>query len=213
MTEYLFWKDPYLKEFKAKILEIDGNNIILDQTCFYAESGGQPGDVGVLNEQRILNTVFSTDKKTVLHKSAGDMHLNPGQEVLGKINWDRRYRFMRLHSALHLTYAVFVEKYGDKRVIGSSISDTKARVDFSFHNSIDLTGLQDKVINVISKGIPIEIKTDIDNPYKRTWVVKGLTPVPCGGTHPKNTSEIGMVSLRLKKLGRQGQRIYASLTG
>lgn len=211
MTTPLFWEDPYRKDFSAKVLKVDGNNIILDQTCFYPEGGGQPGDTGVIKDIKIQDTKFAWDKRTVLHITSVQPNLVISQEVIGQIDWERRYKIMRLHSALHLVFSVFVRKYGEKRVIGSNISDSRARVDFVFYEPIDVDTLKDDVSKVISHSLPIITQSSPDDKYKRFWGVEGFPPVPCGGTHPKNVSEIGNFRLKLEKQGKQGQRIYVIL--
>ncbi len=211
MTKLLFWEDPYLKEFGAKVQGVEWNSIILDQTCFYPEGGGQPGDTGLIGEVRVTNSRFLPDKRTVIHTIIGESNLSAGQEVSCMIDWERRYKIMRLHSALHLVYSVFIKKYGEHRVIGSNMNESKGRVDFAFFGPVDIESLTNEVAKVISQEIPIRLEASEADPYKRSWILEGFDPVPCGGTHPRNTSEIGNIILKRKNLGKQGQRIYVSL--
>ena len=108
MTEPLFRSDAYLKEAQATVIFADGRGVALDRTVFYPRGGGQPGDHGVLDLSDgealpIVNTVYDADRKTILHVPPGDVAaIGPGARVSARIDWERRYKRMRAHTALHL---------------------------------------------------------------------------------------------------------------
>ena len=125
----LFIEDPYLKEFDAKILNINLNHITLDQTAFYARSGGQPGDVGQLtingNTINIIDTI-KDQENNIIHIAENNIELAIGEKIQGTINWDKRYKHMRMHSALHLLCSVI-----PLDVTGGQIGYDKSRLDFN----------------------------------------------------------------------------------
>ena len=106
----LFEDDAYLREFKAKIISVvkDDNRIELDQTAFYAKSGGQPGDTGTIEVEgikiEVLDTIKENNKIINIVDDLKDLEENIG--IIGKINWDLRYRYMRMHTALHLLCSI-----------------------------------------------------------------------------------------------------------
>src|SRR5690348_15734835 len=104
MTELLYHTDSYLKEFDAQVTAADGNRVALDRTAFYATSGGQPHDTGVLSAGgREWNvTEVRREGDTVWHTLAGEGMPAAGERVSGSIDWARRYKLMRTHTALHL---------------------------------------------------------------------------------------------------------------
>ena len=112
MTEKLFLTDTYLREAQARVVSAEARGIVLDATNFYAQGGGQPGDVGELVLQdgatiAIVNTAFDADRKTILHVPAENSRLpEPGDEVTLRLDWPLRYSRMRAHTALHLLTAV-----------------------------------------------------------------------------------------------------------
>jgi Ser-tRNA(Ala) deacylase AlaX len=209
VTEKLFYKDPYLKEFKATITKIDGNKVTLDRTAFFPFSGGQAGDIGEIGKCKVINTVYEGEE--IVHVLETCL-LSVSEEVKCEIDWDRRYSIMKLHSAAHLVYEFFVKKNGKQEVIGSNITDSKARLDFKTDSNIGiyLENLEKEVNGFISGGH--EIRT-YENPEKegfRVWACEDMK-MPCGGTHVKSTSNIGEVCLKRKNLGAGKERIEVEL--
>ena len=101
----LFIENSYLKEFVSQVQKVENNSIVLEQTAFYAKSGGQPGDVGkiTLNEKEIniIDTIYDQEKY-ILHICENSNDLKVGENIKGEVNWEIRYKHMRMHSALHL---------------------------------------------------------------------------------------------------------------
>ncbi|OGI14945.1 hypothetical protein A3K63_02865 [Candidatus Micrarchaeota archaeon RBG_16_49_10] len=230
MTKKLYYEDAYMKEFDAKVLKVNGNKVILDQTCFYPWGGGQIGDTGEINGIKVVDTQKTTKGEIemndgfeakpisdeVIHILEREPGFKVGDKIHGKIDWERRHRIMRLHSAAHITYYVAVDVFGLKEIKGSYVDDKKDRLDFVHAGRLDpekLAETESKVNEVISKGL--EIKR-FENPnHKGIWVwkVEGLPEMHCGGTHPKSTGEIGKVRLKRQNPGAGLERIETYLAG
>ena len=124
MTEEIFRDDAYAQSCTANVLEADERGVILDRTVFYSEGGGQPGDTGTIttadgSSVRVVGTYKDRDGRGILHVLAeGENPLTAGTEVTAEIDWDRRYKHMRMHSCLHLLCSLV-----DGGVTGGSISD------------------------------------------------------------------------------------------
>lgn len=211
----LFWQDPYMKEFDAIVLDFIGNKIVLDKTAFYAESGGQIADTGTINGVQVLDTQYSGSGKTIYHTVAPlDLNkLRKKAPIHGVIDWDKRYKTMRHHSALHIVFLIFGQLHGDQKIIGSQVRDEKARVDFQYFEEVDIPQMQSRIDEIVAKNIPIQVFPSETDPDYRLWELQGYPVIPCGGTHVRQTSEIGKVTLKRSLLGSQGVRIYCALDG
>lgn len=210
MTEKLFDTNPYLKEFDAVVLEVDGNRVVLDRTAFYAENGGQTGDTGRIGQARVIDTQYDGDKIVHIFE---EHSLKQGDKVHCMIDWDRRYKVMRLHSAAHIVYEFFLKKWGKQKVIGSNISESKARLDFAMDQSVgdSLPEIEENVNRFTDEGHGISTKDDLEKAGFRWWEC-GEFKMPCGGTHVKSSSEIGKVNLKRKNLGSGKERIEVYLS-
>ena len=212
MLKKLFWQDPYLKECNAIVIAIEDNKVWLDQTVFFAFSGGQASDKGTINGINVLEAVKQGDDEIyyVLEK---EPDFKVGDNVKVEIDWDYRHKIMRLHSAAHIVYYFFIEKAGQqKKVIGSNISINKARLDFAYNESVSqlLPEIQEKTMDVINQGIDIRTFKDEKDQSRRLWEC-GKWLMPCGGTHVKNTKEIGQIKLKRNNIGTGKERIEVSL--
>ena len=234
MTEKLFLENTYDTEFSAKVTNVDERCITLDKTLFYATSGGQPGDCGVLKTSSNDNLEIETTHKAengedVLHiLKNGAACPNVGDIVVGRIDWDVRHKHMRMHSCLHLLCASVV---GD--VTGGSIGAEKSRLDFDIPgDAVDKVELTEKLNKLIEEDHPIKTywiteEELAEQPHLvRTMSVKPPSAAgkvrlvqigtddniidlqPCGGTHVKSTGEIGKILVRkIENKGRQNRRI------
>ncbi len=228
--ELIFREDAYRKSCEATVVGADGAGIRLDRTVFYPQGGGQPGDVGHLRLAAgevipIVDTRKGAEPDQVLHIPEAEAALPaPGTKVTAEIDWDRRYRLMRMHSCLHLLCAVVT---GD--VTGGQIGDGKGRLDFNLPDTrldkdeitADLNRLIAEDHLVAARWIsPAELAANPD--LVRTMSVKppmeagavrlleiaGIDLQPCGGTHVRRTGEIGEVRVRkIENKGRQNRRI------
>lgn len=238
MTELLYQKDSYLKEFTAIVQEIDSEKhaISLDQTAFYPGGGGQPYDTGTIEYENKTIVVVSL-KKTgdqVWHFIDQQAVLpQPGTKITGKVNWERRYQLMRTHSAMHVLCGVVFRDYG-ALVTGGNMDPLEGRMDFEFEtmtkdlveiieNSVNEEIQKDHPVNVqilpreVAFQIPDLIRTKINllppgiNEI-RTIEIVGLDLQADGGTHVHSTKEIGKARIvDYKSKGKINKRIYLKL--
>ena len=215
MTTLLFRLDPYTKEFDAKIVRSDESSVVLDQTCFFPQGGGQAGDTGQVSGSKVVNTLI--DRTEVRHILEGISPFSTGQMVHGAIDWDRRYRIMRLHSAAHLVYYAMQEVFGERCKPASSglLDEVKDRSDYLFNEPLDrekLARVEERVNQLITEGLPITYGLEPGSGERYLWKVALFPAMACGGTHVRNTSEIGRVSVRRgSKPGRGRERIELTL--
>jgi len=233
MTEELFREDSYLKSCEATVVAVDDDGIVLDRTVFYPEGGGQPGDTGALEragggEIAVANTRKGADG--ILHVlSEGAEPPAVGERVTARIDWDRRYLHMRVHTALHVLCA-----HVEGAVTGGSIGAGKGRLDFDIPGERpDKEALTAKLMEVVEADHPLTVSWISDaelesNPdLVRTMSVKPPTGAgkvrmirvgdavdfqPCGGTHLKSTGEIGKIVVgKIENKGKQNRRINIAL--
>ncbi len=236
MTKLLYQTDSYIKEFDAVVTAVDAEarTVVLDKTAFYPGGGGQPNDTG---ELLILgDAVYPVEKvkkqgADVLHFLGGDLPLpQVGAQVHGQIDWERRYLLMRTHSALHVLCGTVFRDYG-ALVTGGNMEPGKGRMDFEFERlQGELVGEIEAAVNkeagagheVRVKILPREeafqipdlIRTKINLLPEgitevRTVEIVGLDLQADGGTHVRNTSEIGTIKVvDYKSKGAINKRIY-----
>jgi len=230
MTEELFRQDSYLKSCEATVTAVDGAGISLDRTVFYPVGGGQPGDSGTLTTAdgrtvRIADTVKNKEDGAPLHLTENESHsLKAGDAVTATIDWDRRYRFMRMHTCMHLLLSVI-----DGDVTGGQIGDGKGRVDFNLPDTkLDKEAIGEALNRLIAEDRPTSARWITDDELAaqpeliRTMSVKpptgagtvrlmeieGVDLQPCGGTHVARTGEIGPIRVgKIESKGRQNRRI------
>jgi len=215
-TLMLFRENPYIIEFEAKVVSIDSNRVVLDQTAFFPQGGGQVGDVGEINGINVINTL-KDEALNVIHFLDSEPNFKVDDIVHGRIDWKRRYKIMRLHSAAHIVYYVMHEVFGKECKTASSglLDDEKDRSDYLFEETLDkekLRKVEERVNEIISKNYEIKTWGDNKNQDHRYWKIELFEIMSCGGTHVKNTKEIGETSLkRGKKPGKGKERIEIAL--
>ena len=229
-TELLFRDDAYLKTATARVLAVHDRGIELDRTIFYPQGGGQVGDTGALlrsNGERIpvIDTRKGEAADTVLHVlHPYTPRLGAGESLTLALDWDRRYALMRLHTALHVLSCVVVAP-----VTGGNIAPDKARLDFDIDMSLlDASRIERETNALVARAIATEtvwisdeeldarpelVKTMSVQPPRgagrvRLLRIPGIDLQPCGGTHVRNTAEIGPVAItRIENKGRQNRRV------
>ncbi len=232
-TDCLFREDSYLKECSATVVGLtDAGGIVLDRTVFYAASGGQPADHGVLTTSTgdaILiegATYIDAVKTEIAHLPAATtgLSLKVGEPLHAVIDWDLRYARMRMHTALHLLSAVLPYP-----VTGGSIGDTDGRLDFDIPESgLDKDEITAKLAKMIAAGAEVRsrwitdaeleakpglvktmsVKPPIGSGRIRLIEIVGYDLQPCGGTHVQTTSEIGDVRVtQIEKKGKLNRRV------
>ena len=207
-TLRLYWLDPYTYRFKARVESIIGRDVVLDGTYFYPQGGGQIYDTGTISGIRVVSVRREGD--LILHTLESKPTFTVGSEVECVLDWDRRYKIMKLHSAAHLLYYAMREEFGEEcRPASPGLTDdTKSREDYLFKEKLDLQRLQrvEGRVNSLIKA-KLEIHTWSEGEV-RYWKIDPYPAMLCGGTHPKNTGEIGGVKVsRGKKPGTGKERI------
>lgn len=232
MTEELFREDAYARSCEARIAVVVEDGVCFDRTVFYCKGGGQPGDRGrlLLDDGAALQVVDTVkDGARILHRLI-DVDGLPavGARVIGEVDWPRRHRLMRMHSALHLLCAAI-----GRPVTGGQVGEHKSRLDFDLQGEpVD----KDQIAEVIERWIAE------DHPIFHRWVdaaelearpelvrtmsvrpptsagrvrlveIAGVDLQACGGTHVRSTGEIGAVTVgKIENKGRQNRRISLTL--
>ncbi|MFX1486358.1 MAG: alanyl-tRNA editing protein [Promethearchaeota archaeon] len=207
MSRKLYYEDPYRKEFDAKIIEITEEGVVLNQTCFYPEGGGQVGDTGKLNEEEVKDTRKSDNR--IIHIVDYKAKFDVGGNVKGTIDWERRYRIMKLHSAAHIVDYYFMSVFGEHERIGSNIDESKSRCDYAHEGKLDpamMKEVEELSNRFVSENHVIKTWSDERNPSYRHWKCENIE-MPCGGIHVENTEEIGNLRLKRKNIGKGKERI------
>ena len=224
----IFEQNAYTKEIETKIKEIDVENktIELEDAIFYGKSGGQPGDEGeiIADGQKIkVNETIKAEEsiKNILENLNG---LRKNQKIIARINWDKRYKYMRMHSALHLMCASI-----SLGVTGGQIGYDKSRLDFNDPDKeITKEELQEKINTLMRDDHEITYEyidskiLESQPELVRTMSVKppsidgklrfvkigNVDFQPCGGTHVKSTKEIGKITIgKIENKGRMNRRV------
>ncbi|MCD6189498.1 MAG: alanyl-tRNA editing protein [Thermococcus sp.] len=208
MTRRLYYEDAYLKEAKAKVVQIKENALLLDQTIFYPTGGGQPHDTGTINGVSVLD-VYKDEGGDIWHVVEDVSHFSIGDEVELKLDWERRHRLMRIHTALHLLDHVLNEILGkgNWQPHGSGMSPEKGRYDVRY--SENLNQYKEKIIELfngyVDEGGEVKIWWEGE---KRLTQIRDFEILPCGGTHVKDIKEIGHIKkLKRSSIGKGVQRI------
>jgi len=232
-TELLFRDDAYLREAPARVIAVADDGIELDRTPFYYESGGQPGDTGVLvladgRELAVSDTrrgAASPDGAVRVRHLIGapPPELVVGAEVVARLDWSRRHRLMRMHTCLHLLSAIIVAP-----VTGGQVGDGYGRLDFDLPDNIDAAQVELELNALIARDAPVacrwisDAELDARPELVKTMSVKpprglgqvrlievvGVDLQPCGGTHVARAGEIGAVTLaKVEKKGARNRRV------
>ena len=242
MTQELFRQHAYLRETPATVVSLDAQGVVLDRTVFYPLGGGQAGDSGVLvladgSALQVADTRKHKDAEgqptgAVAHVPAPGQEallarLQPGVEVLARIDWDRRHRLMRFHTTTHLLCHLVPQL-----VNGCSITPEYARLDFAMTDPLDKDALSDGIARLVAAAHAVEVGSITDEeldanpslvksmsvqPPRGTGRVRtirigapdaAIDFQPCGGTHVANTAEIGgVVVTRIEKKSATTRRV------
>ena len=241
MTDLLYQTESYVKEFDAKVVAVDaaGGRVALDRTAFYPGGGGQPNDLGVLRlhvfegaetpEVSVPVTAVKKDGDVVWHTLGGILP-QEGAAVTGEIDWDRRYKLMQTHTALHILCGVVFRDYG-ALVTGGNMDPGQGRMDFEFATmrgdlvaeieakcNAEIAVARDVRVKILPREeafrIPDLIRTKINLLPEgikevRTVEIVGLDLQADGGTHVANTREVGKIKVTdYKSKGAINKRIY-----
>lgn len=211
MTRKIFWEDPYRASHSACVTSVDGPVVRLDSTIFFAFSGGQESDTGTIAGFPVVRAeVVGGD---IAYTLPADHGLSVGDPVTVEIDWDRRYRLMRLHFAAELVLETVYQRFAGVEKIGAHIAEGKARLDFRLDESISpyLSEISRKVGVLIQGNLPITSAFEDESEGRRYWEIEGFAHVPCGGTHLKRSGEVGAITLKRNNIGKGKERIEISL--
>ena len=230
-TRLLYYDDAYLREFKAKVLQITKKDglvgIILDSTAFYPTGGGQPSDRGVIEGENSRANVVDVqwNKGRILHLTDNVLgEIKQDEVIKGVIDWNRRYSLMKNHTAAHImAEAIRRVLNSPAEIVGSGLDVDKARLDLALDNSLRpvFQRIEDVANSMVKENRAVEIrimnrgeaekyvekfheslKTLPSNVSQvRIVEVKGLHACACGGTHVKTTDELGVIKI----LGRSSK--------
>lgn len=234
MTEKVFYQDSYQKTHASVVVEVVDNGVILAATIFYPLGGGQPGDTGQLTingrDYRVVDTRYAEDRNTIAHflEETDLSSIQSGDGVDMEIDWERRHRLMRMHSSMHLLCSLI-----SAQATGGAVGETASRLDFDLQGQVlDKEQLTRELNALVEKAIPVEVGSITDaeldqNPELvrtmsvqpprgagtvRTISIENTDYQPCGGTHVRNTAEIGeLIVTSLKNKGKKNKRINLAL--
>ena len=224
MAELLFREDPYLRACEATIVSVHEGAVELDRTVFYPLGGGQSGDTGRIGSWKVVDTRKGATPDSVLHILEPGSVPTVGQKVEIAVDWDRRHRLMRYHTALHLLGSVVKAP-----VTGGRINDDKAHLDFDIEmeklvkdaiearlNELTSTSIDTRARWITDAELdarPDLVKTMSVAPPRgegrvRLLEIPGVDLQACGGTHVKNTAEIGKLAVaRIRSEGKRNKRV------
>lgn len=238
MTKLLYMdsiEDNYIRDFEAVVTKNKKNYICLDQTAFYPTGGGQPCDHGKIKWDTNESTVTEVIKKGDSIKHFIDGMLPPvGTKIAGSIDWDRRYRHMKMHTAQHIISGIVYDEY-QARTVGNQIHAEYSRVDFHpvKFSEKDLVSIEEKCNEILGRNIPLfiydeerthlerrvdEQRCNLDLIPKsisklRIVETKGFDVCPCAGTHVRNTREVPPLQIMKRETkGKKRERIIYSLS-
>jgi misacylated tRNA(Ala) deacylase len=232
MTEELFREDAYARRCEAKVTAASDRGVCLSRTVFYCQGGGQPGDRGRLlvaggPALEVMDTV-RVDGRIAHQLADGSPMPAVGASLVAEIDWPRRHRLMRMHSAMHLLCAAVACP-----VTGGQVGADRSRLDFDLQGtSVDQDAVAERVARWIAEDRPIRflwiddeeldarpelVKTMSVRPPRtgariRLVEIEGVDLQACGGTHVRSTGEIGALTLgKIENKGRQNRRISLTL--
>jgi misacylated tRNA(Ala) deacylase len=228
MAELLFREDPYLKSCEASIVAVHGDAVELDRTVFYPLGGGQAGDTGRIGQWRVIDTRKGPVADQILHVLEPGAAPAAGSKVEAQLDWERRHRMMRMHTALHLLGAVVKAP-----VTGGRIAEDKAHLDFDIEmdrlmkeaieaqlNELVNAGVQTRPMWITDAELdarPELVKTMSVAPPRgegrvRLLEIPGIDLQACGGTHVANLAEIGRLKVvRIRSEGKRNKRVTLEL--
>jgi len=232
-TKLIYQEDSYLKELETKVLEINGKEVILESTIFHNGSGGVDADSGYFyfdNEE--YKVIANKKDDETIHILDREPKFKVGDVIKTKIDWEKRYKKMRLHTAAHIISALMYEKY-KALVTGGNISHKYAKDDYNIQGSLEeVKKIFEEIINeaneIVNKGIEVKVYwLEREEALKIPGIVKLANKMPPnleklriveivgidiqadGGPHVKNTKEIGKIKiLKVENRGKDRKRLY-----
>lgn len=207
MTRKIFWQDPYLTELETCVASVNGNQITVNETIFYAFSGGQESDHGTISGFSVLGA--RKDGKEIFYTLEPSHCMQVGDPVKITIDWKRRYQLMRLHFAAEIVLELVCQRFPDVVKVGAHIAQDKSRIDFEWSQNISpfIPALQEAAQQIIDSDQAIISAFSDEVMERRYWKIQEFSQVPCGGTHLKRTGEVGTIRLKRVNPGKGKERI------
>lgn len=211
MTRKMFWDDPYRTRLDSRIATVDGDEVTLEATILYALSGGQESDAGTIGGLEVLEA--RKDGREIRYRLAPGHGLGPGEAVALEIDWERRYRLMRLHFAAEIVLELVMGRLPGIHKVGAHIAADKARIDFAWNEPLTplLPEFAAEAARIVAADTPILSGFSDEAAERRFWEIPGFARVPCGGTHLRRTGEIGALTLKRRNTGKGKERIEIAL--
>ncbi len=227
MTEKLYWQDAYIKTFDATVFSVVDGKLVLDRTAFNPRGGGLVSDLGTVNGQGLSEVVKEGEE--IFHVFQTPNSLKEGDRVHGVLDWERRYRIMRMHTTAHILSAI-VHKETGALITGNQIGPSESRLDLSLEafDKDKMSSYIEKVNEVVRRGVEVTSSfMKREEAMKVPGLVKLANAAPPsvevlrivqigdvdtqadGGVHVKNTREIGeVIGLRTENKGKSNRRLY-----
>lgn len=207
MTKKIFWIDPYKDEWTTYVETVSGPELTLKETIFFAFSGGQESDRGSIGGFEVIDA--RKDGKNIIYTLPEKHSLSAKDLVIVKIDWDRRYRLMRLHFAAELVLELVCKHFPSVVKIGAHIAQEKARIDFAWDQNVSahLAFLTQELQHIVVSDEEITSAFSDEQNEIRYWQIPNFAQVPCGGTHIRRTGELGSISLKRANPGKGKERI------
>jgi Ser-tRNA(Ala) deacylase AlaX len=211
VTRKVYWEDPYRTVLETTVTEALGDEVSVAATIFYPFAGGQEPDSGTIGGRTVC--AVRRDGRELRYTLDDATGLTAGDPVEIRIDWDRRYRLMRLHFAAELVLVSVTRALPAIEKIGAHIAADKARIDFAWPENIAaaLPSIATQLQALIAADHPIVSAFSDAAAERRYWEIAGFARVACGGTHIRRTGEIGGVDLRRRNIGGGKERIEITL--
>jgi len=227
LTKKLYWDQPYSSDFVGNVVSVEGPRVVLDQTLFYPRGGGVSGDIGTLESVKVLET--TKDGDNIIHTLESPPVFAVGDRVAGRIDWERRHRLMRMHTAGHLLSALFYSR-ANCLITGNQIDVDRSRMDFNLEefDRSQIEGFVNEANALIGKDaavktsflkreealiVPELVKLAEAAPpaeaQLRIVEIEGIDRQADGGLHVARLKEIGQIRLlKLENKGKTNRRLY-----
>lgn len=188
-----YFEDQYLRELTSTVERVDGDKVVTSTNLFFPKTKSEPNDLGTVDNIKVVAIEKDGDEVVIVLEKVSELKV--GQEVTEKINWEKRFRSIRLHSALHLIAGI-IEKENNIRAVAGNVYDDYAELIFkSAVPEMVIYAAEDKINEITNTDNEIQTYWDEKREGFRWCKVADFEPIPCGGLHVKNTKEIGKLDL------------------
>lgn len=207
MTRKIFWDDPYRTSVAAKVTLVNGPEVILDGTIFFAFAGGQERDHGTIGGRDVLDARW--EGPDIVYRLRPRHGLVGGDGVIIAIDAERRARLRRLHMATEIVLELLTQTDPTLVKIGAHMSAERGRIDFATPNSLrdQLPEIEAAANELVAQDLAILRRFFEDSETRRYWEIAGFARVACGGTLPARTGEVGQLRLRRRNPGKGKERV------